>query len=143
MTQRLNKGEELYKKAMGKYIIVTGEGTGFLTEGEGMKEKLIERGIKKDIIFVEKSARNTYENLMFSKEIMERENLYSAIVVSDAYHLARIKMICRTIGLHSTVCSEKCNYYSKYEFQALIREIPAYLKDFFISLIRTFIIKHP
>lgn len=142
MTQRLNKCEELYKKAMGKYIIVTGKGRGLLTEGEGMKEKLIERGINKDIIFVEKNARNTYENLMFSKEIMERENLHSAIIISDAYHLARIKMICRNIKIHSTVCSEKCNHYSKYEFQALIREIPAYLKDFFFSLVRKFILKN-
>ncbi|MDY3208355.1 MAG: YdcF family protein, partial [Clostridium baratii] len=31
MTQRLKKGEELYKKNMGKYIIVTGKGTGLLT----------------------------------------------------------------------------------------------------------------
>lgn len=75
MTQRLKKGEELYKKNMGKYIIVTGKGTGLLTEGEGMKNILVSKGVDENIILVENNAKNTYENLKFSKDIMDRKKL--------------------------------------------------------------------
>ncbi|MGG7161626.1 YdcF family protein [Clostridium baratii] len=133
MTQRLKKGEELYKENMGKYIIVTGKGTGLLTEGEGMKNILTSKGVDENIILVENNAKNTYENLKFSKDIMDRKKLSSAIIVSDSYHLARIKMIAKNIGMEATVYGEQCKYYSKYEIRAILREIPAYIKDFFIS----------
>lgn len=133
MTQRLKKGEELYKKDMGKYIIVTGKGNDLLTEGEGMKNILASKGIDENIILVENNAKNTYENLKFSKDIMDRKKLSSAIIVSDSYHLARIKMIAKNIGMEAIVYGEQCNYYSKYEIRAILREIPAYIKDFFIS----------
>lgn len=136
MNQRIEKTIELYKNNIAQHIIVTGKGRGEITEGLGMKEKLIELGIPSEYIYVEEKAINTYDNLKFSKDIMDINNFKSAVIVSDSYHLARIKMICRNIKLKATFEGKNCNYYGRYEIFAIIREIPAYIKDFIISFIQ-------
>ncbi len=135
MNQRIEKTIELYKKDIAHHIIVTGKGKGKITEGLGMKKRLVELGIPSKCIYVEERAMNTYENLRFSKSIMDINNFKSVVIVSDSYHLARIKMICKNIKLKATFEGKDCSYYGKYEIIAIIREIPAYLKDFVISFI--------
>lgn len=136
MKQRIEKTIELYKKDIAHHIIVTGKGKGEITEGLGMKKRLVEFGIPSECIYVEERAMNTYDNLRFSKSIMDVSNFKSAVIVSDSYHLARIKMICRNIKLEATFEGKNCSYYGKYEILAIIRELPAYLKDFVISFIQ-------
>lgn len=135
MKQRMEKTIELYKRDIAKHIIVTGKGTGKISEAIGMKKRLIEYGIPDEYIHVEDKSMNTYENLRFSKEIMNSNNFKNAAIVSDGYHLARIKIICRNINLKATFEGKECRYYGKYEILAILREIPAYLKDFIVSFI--------
>lgn len=136
MKQRIEKTIELYKKDIAHHIIVTGKGKGDISEGVGMKEKLIKFGIPSEYIYVEEKAMSTYDNLRFSKNIMDINNFKNAVIVSDSYHLARIKMICRNINLKATFEGKGCSYYGKYEILAIVREIPAYFKDFVISFIQ-------
>ncbi|MBY0756040.1 YdcF family protein [Clostridium sardiniense] len=137
MSQRIEKTIELYKNNIAQHIIVTGKGRGEITEALGMKEKLIALGIPSEYIYVEEKAINTYDNLKFSKNIMDINNFKSAVIVSDGYHLARIKMICRNIKLKATFEGRNCSYYGRYEVFAIIREIPAYIKDLIISFVHT------
>lgn len=135
INQRIEKTIELYKKNIAKHIIVTGKGNGKVSEAIGMRKRLIEYGIPDEYIHVEDEAMNTYENLKFSKRIMILNNFKNATIVSDAYHLARIKLICGNINLEATFEGKECRYYGRYEILAIIREIPAYIKDFIISFI--------
>lgn len=132
MKRRLLKAIELYKDGIAKIFIVTGKGNGNITEALGMKNFLIRSGISEDIIFLEEKAKNTYENLKYSKEIMKSEGLNKAIIVSDSYHLARIKMIAKRIGLNCLCISGQITSMNKYKFSAILREIIAYIKDFII-----------
>lgn len=135
MKQRIEKTIELYKKDIAHHIIVTGKGKGEITEGLGMKNRLIKLGLPSEEIYVEERAMSTYDNLKFSKNIMDINNFKSAVIVSDSYHLARIKIICKNIKLKATFEGKDCSYYGKYEILAIIREVPAYFKDFVISFI--------
>ena len=135
INQRIEKTIELYKKNIAQYIIVTGKGKGKISEAMEMKKKLIECGVLDKYIYIEDRAMNTYENLIFSKKIMKMNGFKNAVIVSDGYHLARIKLICKNIDLKATFEGKECSYYGKYEIIAIIREIPAYIKDFIISFV--------
>jgi len=52
-------------------------------EADTLRDLLLERGIAQDRIMTEPLAEHTDENIYYSTKIMERENLVSAVVVSD------------------------------------------------------------
>lgn len=128
--QRLKKSIELYNKGIAKYFIVTGKGLEKISEAIGMKSFLINLGIDEKVIFMEENAKNTYENLKFSKEIMDMKGFKNAIIVSDSYHLARIKMISKRLKLNCSYTSETFEVFNKHWISAILREIVAYIKDF-------------
>jgi len=75
-------------------------GQGFdelISEAEAMKRYLIEKGISPDRIQLEDQSTSTYENLVFSKEIMTIENANVILVTSD-YHMYRAKRIGKRVG---------------------------------------------
>lgn len=131
--RRIERGVNLYKDKMATNIIVTGLGSGKISEALGMKRKLIKLGIPEEHILLEEKAKNTYENLTFSKEIMNLKNFKTAIIVSDRYHLARIKMICKNIKLKATFESYIYKYNKRNYILLILREAIAFIKDFFIS----------
>ncbi|MDQ0150234.1 YdcF family protein [Eubacterium multiforme] len=133
INKRIEKGVQLYNNKMATNIIVTGLGKGEISEALGMKRKLIKLGIEEDAILLEERAKNTYENLIFSKAIMNSKNFKSAIIVSDGYHLARVKMICKNINLKATFESYRYKNYRKYYIFMIFRESIAFIKDFFVS----------
>lgn len=86
-------------------VIVSG-GLGLgqsITEAEAMFHYLRTRGIDESLIFKEDASTNTFENLAFSREIMndlgiDVENATIAIV-SNEFHLFRAKHIASNAGL--------------------------------------------
>ncbi len=91
LRERLDQAVELYREGYVPYLLVTGGlGEGKTsTEAAVMRNYLVEQGVPEDRIFMEHQARDTYENLLFSKEIMQQHGLSQALVVSHDYHLAR------------------------------------------------------
>ncbi len=73
-----------------------------ITEAAAMKKYLVERGIDPSRIFMEQRARNTIENMQFSKIVMDSlaagEN-YSVACVTSRYHVMRAEGIARRTGL--------------------------------------------
>jgi len=84
------------------YCIVTG-GKGadeVMSEAQCMYTELLKMGISKDRIFMEDRSTSTRENLLFSKEIMERENLGDTmILVTNSWHELRAQMIASRLGI--------------------------------------------
>lgn len=132
MNQRLKKSIELYNEGIAKYFIVTGKGKGDISEALGMKNFLVNLGIYDNNIFIEEKAKNTYQNLKFSKNIMNNKGFKKAVIVSDYYHIARIKMIAKRIKLDCSFATWPVKKFNKYEVKAILREVIAYIKDFII-----------
>jgi len=61
------------------------------TVAELIKKELIELGIPKNKIFKEDKSVNTWQQLQKLKEIINKENLSHASILSNRYHLPRIK----------------------------------------------------
>lgn len=101
LRERLEKALWLYREGYVPYLIVSGGvGPGKpISEAEAMRRWLEEQGIPGERILMEDRARSTYENLAFSRAIMERHGFRTALVVSHGYHLARAVEMARSLGM--------------------------------------------
>ncbi|ANE47879.1 hypothetical protein SY83_18045 [Paenibacillus swuensis] len=92
LQERLDHAYKLYKAGVFTKIIVSG---GYdrldseLTEAQGMKNYLVGTGIPSQHILEENKARSTYQNLLFSKVIMEEQGFRRAVIITHDYHGAR------------------------------------------------------
>ncbi|MCL2365595.1 MAG: YdcF family protein [Oscillospiraceae bacterium] len=87
-------------------IVSGGLGQGVaITEAEAMFHYLRARGIDESLIWKEGLSTNTYENLMFSRTIMEENGIdvdnAKVAVVSNEFHLFRARMIARNAGFEA------------------------------------------
>lgn len=98
---RLNHALWLYLKGMAPRIITTGGAGGdpVFTEGSVGRAYLARRGVPAEAIVVENEGESTAQSVTAVAEIMERMDLHSAIVVSDGYHIYRVKEMLRSRGM--------------------------------------------
>ncbi len=95
LQRRLNHALLLYLKGLAPYILTTGGAGGdpTYTEGEVGRAYLTEHGVPSEAILVEPEGSTTAESLDAAAEIMRRMNLHSCLVVSDGYHIYRVKRL--------------------------------------------------
>ncbi|WNR42292.1 YdcF family protein [Paenibacillus roseipurpureus] len=101
LQERLDLALELYKQGRFKQLIVSGgldHNGSKLTEAEGMRNYLVSHGVPQGSIFLEPHATSTYENLLYSKYIMEEKGLVSSIIMTHRFHSSRSLDIAETIG---------------------------------------------
>jgi len=97
---RLNHALFLYLQGLAPRIITTGGAGGdpVFTEGSVGRSYLSARGVPPEAIVVEREAESTAQSVAAVAEIMRRMNLRSAIVVSDGYHIFRVKKMLESSG---------------------------------------------
>ncbi len=92
---RLDHALSLYRRGLARYVLTTGGAGGdpVYTEGEVGRAYLVRHGIPSEATLVEPAGATTAQSLDAAVEIMRRENLHSCIVVSDGYHIYRVKRL--------------------------------------------------
>ncbi|MNL58964.1 hypothetical protein D3C87_1826490 [compost metagenome] len=63
-----------------------------------MAKYLREHGVPSNAILLENKATNTYENLLFSKQIMEGHQLHTAVIITHTYHGRRAKEMAESLS---------------------------------------------
>lgn len=98
---RLNHALFLYLKGLAPRVITTGGAGGdpVFTEGSVGRTYLAARGVPPEAIVVEREGESTVQSVTAVVEIMRRMNLRSAIVVSDGYHIFRVKKMLESSGM--------------------------------------------
>ena len=98
---RLNHALFLYLKGRAPRIITTGGAGGdpVFTESTVSRAYLARRGVPAEAIIVENEGDSTAYSIVAVSEIMRRMNLRSAIVVSDGYHIYRVKKMLESTGI--------------------------------------------
>jgi uncharacterized SAM-binding protein YcdF (DUF218 family) len=98
---RLNHALLLYLKGLAPRIITTGGAGGdpVFTEGSVGRAYLTAHGVPPEAVVVEREGESTAQSVAAVVEIMRRMNLKSAIVVSDGYHIFRVKKMLESSGL--------------------------------------------
>ncbi|NOU99069.1 YdcF family protein [Paenibacillus sp. LMG 31457] len=108
LQERLDLAVDLYNQGKFKQLIVSGgldHNGSKLTEAEGMRNYLVNKGIPVKSILIEPRATSTYENLLFSKQIMDEQGLVSSIIMTHSYHGSRSLDIAETVGLKDPLVS--------------------------------------
>lgn len=98
---RLDHALELYRRGLAPQVLTTGGAGGdpVFTEGGVGRSYLMSRGVPSEAIIVETEGATTVESTAMAGEIMHRMGLHSAIVVSDGYHIYRVKRMLEFRGL--------------------------------------------
>jgi uncharacterized SAM-binding protein YcdF (DUF218 family) len=98
---RLDHALDLYRKHLATYIMTTGGAGGdpVFTEGDVGRDYLTSQGVDPKDIAVEREGGSTVASTALAGEIMRRMGLQSAIVVSDGYHIYRVKKMLERRGL--------------------------------------------
>jgi uncharacterized SAM-binding protein YcdF (DUF218 family) len=98
---RLDHALELYRRRLAVRILTTGGAGGdpVFTEGGVGRAYLIGHGVPSEAIIVETEGESTLHSTTLAAEIIDRMGLHSVIVVSDGYHIYRVKKILQHRGL--------------------------------------------
>ncbi len=92
---RLDHAVQLYQRRLAPYVMTTGGpgGDPSFTEGGVGRSYLVDQGVPAEAIIVENNGDSTVYSLAAASEILRRMGLRSCIVVSDGYHMFRVKRI--------------------------------------------------
>jgi len=98
---RLDHALELYERKLAPRILTTGGkgGDPVFTESGVGRSYLTSRGVPSEAIIVESEGESTVQSTAMAGEIMRRMELHSVIVVSDGYHIYRVKKMLEFRGL--------------------------------------------
>jgi uncharacterized SAM-binding protein YcdF (DUF218 family) len=116
---RVAKAVTLYKKKFAPIIIMTGGNDGYEKNNQAqlMHSLAVASGVPSDAILLETKSSNTYENFLYTKKIVEKNDFHSIIIVSDPYHLARAALLAKTMGIPATVSpATESPCWSTYQF---------------------------
>lgn len=103
---RLLKAVE-YIESNPEAVIVVSGGQGpdeSISEALAMERYLIRRGVPAERIIKEEESTSTYENLLFSKEILDNrfKGSYKTVVITNDFHIFRAVGIAGKLGLNTT-----------------------------------------
>jgi len=98
---RLNHALFLYRQGFAPRILTTGGrgGDPVFTEGEVARAYLSKHEIPSEAVIVESEGATTVQSTAAAVEIMRRMSLKSCIVVSDGYHIYRVKKMLESQGM--------------------------------------------
>lgn len=126
--ERINHGIYLYENGYVDYIILTGgfgEGS-YKSDSQVAKEYALSQGVPEERILIEEKSTITEENLEFSKEVMEENNLETAIIVSDPLHMKRSMLMAEDYNINSLSSPTTTSMY-----KSLKTKIPFLLREEF------------
>ncbi|MDG4658126.1 YdcF family protein [Ectobacillus antri] len=86
--KRLEKAAALYEQGYAPYVLLSKSDTKRFSV-----EKAVKLGVPRERIIEEKHATSTYTNALYTKELLERRQFQTAIVVSSDYHMQRVRLV--------------------------------------------------
>ena len=133
LASRIDKGIDLFKQHKQKnhpvkLVLTGGQGQDEkVSEGVAMAKYAREKGMDQADIIIEDQAVNTYENILFSKRLIDKDfekqeerTSPNIITVTNNFHIFRALLWARKVGVKSDGAGSKTKFY--FWLNALIRE---------------------
>ena len=131
---RLDEAARYLNENPDTLVIVSG-GQGpdeHITEAQGMYDYLVDRKeIAPERILLEDQSENTFQNLTFSAEFLDKEK-DSVAVVSNNFHVFRAVRIARKAG-YTNVCGIAARGEPFHQANNMLREFFGVVKDFLVG----------
>ena len=95
------------------YIPSGGKGTDeMMSEGSAIELYLLSHGAEPDEVHAEKRSTNTYENFLYSKEIIDELNPDARVCFATTnYHMFRSGVLARRVGLNAQGVASRTKWY--------------------------------
>lgn len=116
------------------FIVSGGQGDDEeVSEASVMKDYLVEQGINERQIIEEDTSTSTYENLTFSKELIDASTntKYTVTIITSGFHAYRTLYLAESIGLQASTYNTDEEGYSTTHYY--IREFFGLLKEMIIT----------
>lgn len=96
-----------------KYIPSGGKGSDeVMSEGSAMELYLLSHGAESGEVFAEKESRNTYENFLYSKKIIDEINPEAKVCFATTnYHMFRSGILAKKAGIDAEGVASKTKWY--------------------------------
>lgn len=135
LMRRLEAAEEYLKKYPDVKVVVSGgQGSGEdVSEAKVMKDYLVSKGIDEDRILMEDKSVNTYENIKFSKALLEEigEITDEVVIITDGFHQYRAGFLAKKNGIKAYAINAETN--PDYVPTYWVREWIGITKDIILS----------
>lgn len=127
LVARVAHAVKLYKAHYAPKIIFSGgnDKEDHANESQVMKKIALLLGVPQKDIFLESMSTSTYENMAFSKKILNREKMQRIILVTEPFHLPRALLVARKLKLNvvgSPAANSKCWSSHKYLSPYFLKE---------------------
>ncbi|MGD1158151.1 MAG: YdcF family protein [Terriglobia bacterium] len=98
---RLDHALDLENRNLAAVVITTGGSGGDprFTEGGVARDYLIQQGVAESKILSETRSETSYESVKAVVQILRQRHAYTCVAVSDGFHLYRIKLMFRALGI--------------------------------------------
>lgn len=88
-----------------KIIVSGGKGEGEnITEASAMRNFLVDNGVDKNLIIMEDKSTDTYENFLYTKNLLEEETGKEDVtitIISNNFHMYRAKFLASEVGFNT------------------------------------------
>lgn len=98
---RLDHAIELYRQGLAQTLVLTG-GVGkgdTVSEGEVARRYALRHGVDDAAILVEREGLTSAASMRAAADLMQQYNLETALIVSDSYHMLRVELLARRMGI--------------------------------------------
>lgn len=104
LQERLNSALTLYRQHYAPVFILTGgQGEGEpIAEAEASQRYLESKGVPSAAMHLDNRSKNTWENLLNAKQIMQKQGMHTAIIVTDFYHQERAQLYAPELGMDTS-----------------------------------------
>jgi uncharacterized SAM-binding protein YcdF (DUF218 family) len=123
----VQQGVDLYRLGYAHKLLFSGgddKYDGKANESRTMEAIAEKMGVPAKDIIKEARSTSTYENFLFSEQIMKDNNIQSLIIVTEPFHSPRADLIATHLGIPHTVspainspCWQTWKYFSRYFFR--------------------------
>jgi len=106
---RLDRALAVYKAGDAPYVIVTGgrEPGDRFTEAETGRTYLMDHGVPSRAILMENNGRTSWQSMQAVATIVKAHHLHHILLVSDGFHLFRLKKMAHDLGLTAYASADK------------------------------------
>jgi uncharacterized SAM-binding protein YcdF (DUF218 family) len=99
--ERLDYAVHAYRQLNLKIAVTGGKPNGTHTAEATLMKAVLEGDFHVPVTWVESESRNTFENALYTKKLLQADHVMTVVVVTHAWHMRRALWSFERVGLHA------------------------------------------